>query len=247
MSTFEHLPLDEQALLTTLLSQSHRTYHNINHINDCLVEMYDVLKFMAWDNSADANDWFAQRMLTWAIWYHDVIYNPYAPAGLNEQMSAELFITEQKKRGLRIKDFDSWEHRTRSLIQVTAEHLINHTAFQPPKHKNALMGALMLDIDLAGFGHPYSTYVRNSINVQKEYYRTLPLDFLKGRHKFLTTLTTSRSSLYYTDFFRNKYHERALMNITEDLLWLEDALTCEEPKVYVDHQTEALSGYFDNG
>jgi predicted metal-dependent HD superfamily phosphohydrolase len=227
-------------MLTTMLSQTHRHYHDITHVNDCLVEFYDYL-----DNGYNEQDYATlvdaqiKVAITSAIWYHDIVYNTYAPAGSNEALSAELFREEQSGRyGGECIDW------TKYAIRCTATHLDTQTFDDAPSKYAVTVAKIMLDIDLAGFGQPYSTYVRNSINIEKEYYRTLPMDFLQGRQKFLTKLS-ERHCLYYTKFFGEKYSHRAWKNIECDLGWLADAIDADSYEVYAQHQAVALTGEFD--
>src|SRR5229473_4239123 len=90
------LPLEEQSQLTILLSQPHRHYHNINHINDLLSDM-TVWFHEDTDSLAYLSKYYHEsetyRILSYVIWYHDAIYDSYQPyPGYNENMSAKLFL-----------------------------------------------------------------------------------------------------------------------------------------------------------
>ena len=61
--------------LLTHYSEPHRAYHDANHIDECLAE-FDSAKSEALNPNS----------VEFAIWFHDVIYNPRATD--NEEQSA---------------------------------------------------------------------------------------------------------------------------------------------------------------
>lgn len=195
------LPLHEQAALTSLLTQPHRTYHNINHVNDCLTEMEGYFQTHPEDEKV-------RWKLTHAIWYHDAVYNPYLP-GVNERQSAELFAGRHERY---FGDLNDIEDVVRA-IELTAHHLVTHDNL-------TLTQQLMLDIDLSGFGKPSNVYRRNTNNIRTEYYNTTDFDFIKNRISFLRALR-KRNSLYYTPYFYNKYHDASMYGIDFEIQQLE--------------------------
>ena len=59
-----------------MYQEKHRAYHNLEHVNDCLNQL---------DNfESEITD---KHIIEMAIWYHDIIYNPYGKN--NELKSAE--------------------------------------------------------------------------------------------------------------------------------------------------------------
>ncbi len=185
------LPLEEQASLTTLLSQSHRYYHNINHINDCLTELEYSTMMLSFEEI---------REITYAIWYHDAIYNPYSK--LNEECSVQLL---QKSSYLPTTIIENIS----SIILSTSKHLNT-------QENLSLTTQVMLDIDLSGFGKEWPVYCRNTLNVRKEYYNTDNTTFVINRINFLETINL-RNTLYYTDYFKNTYDENSKTNIDNEL------------------------------
>ena len=69
--------MDQEALLPHT-PRPDRHYHNLAHIRDCLVELAHV------DGLSDAE----REILTEAIWWHDVVYDPTRSD--NEELSAQL-------------------------------------------------------------------------------------------------------------------------------------------------------------
>ena len=195
------LPLLTQAALTTLLTQPHRHYHNINHVNDCLVELenypFEKKMFNLIDDITN---------VTHAIWFHDAIYNPYSAHGINETQSACLYDEYCNPNN------DIVYH----AILATANHIVDQTNLK-------LATQILLDIDLAGFGQPKEIYDINTDNIRKEYYKTSFEDFCAGRLNFFKKLQ-KRSSLYYTDYFKEKYHDISQENIKNDIQVLKEYL-----------------------
>ena len=68
------LSLTETANLSVLYAQSHRHYHNIIHIQNCLSELEAYKKSeLKLEHTPVGLDCIEK-----AIWYHDAIYNPYS-------------------------------------------------------------------------------------------------------------------------------------------------------------------------
>lgn len=224
------LPLTQQSILTPILTQPHRHYHNIIHVNDCLAELYN---------------WYAQNQssgyipyLTYAIWFHDIVYNPYAPHGVNEAQSAREFE--------KFENISSTGHHhpfvfaVQEAIKWTAYHITTNTF----DYTNTLGGLntltiedvskFMLDIDLAQMGHSLAVFSKNSLNIRQEYHRTSDMDVVKGRLKFFKELD-KRDTFYYTEFFRDLYHEQSKKNVKTEIDALEESIERDEPIYYFDH------------
>lgn len=208
------LPLDEQAQLTTLLTQPHRKYHNVNHINDCLVELEQY-------NEANIADYsfITTVYVTYAIWYHDAIYNPYSKH--NEELSARLFMRNAKQSFSPVlKDTYGIDDTTSYIavyhtIMATSAHTVTQEVVHSKDWIDTAFGRaykLMLDIDLAGLGKSWLVFKKNSNNIREEYYNTSRVDFIKGRLKFWEEIS-KRESFYYTEYFRSKYELEARQNI----------------------------------
>ena len=192
------VPLQEQAMLTTLLSQPHRHYHNINHINFCLGEL----------EKCDGVCHETQRIVTYAIWYHDAVYNPYSSE--NEYQSEELFYRYHRTPSIfSFEEFDA----IGTAIRATAFHTKHQTSLEFSSH-------LMLDIDLAGLGQSWEVFSTNSEQIRKEYAHVDDETFIYNRIKFLGALK-ARPSIYYTEFLKTKYEAIAQSNVDIELKRLE--------------------------
>lgn len=224
------LPLEEQALLTTLLTQPHRHYHNINHINDCLAELYKW-----WEQHESL--YYLIKDLTYAVWYHDIIYNPYVLAGINEYQSANLFDRKHRPVGEHAHlciNLLKMAYNVYNAIIATTHHTQNQEPdFLIDKLKNVDINVikLMLDIDLSGLGSQPELYARNSYNIRKEYYNTSDITFVKGRLDFLYNIN-KRESFYYMDYFKDLYHTQSKENVKNEIIALEDAVNRNDIEFY---------------
>jgi predicted metal-dependent HD superfamily phosphohydrolase len=224
------IALKEMSQLTTLYTQPHRKYHNINHINDCLAELED---FCHPEFTSTPRD-----VVETAIWYHDAVYNPYSK--LNEYNSYKMFEDGCQHRLLHQMVRENTLVST--IIMLTSRHLETHGDL-------SLEAQVMLDIDLSGFGKDRMTFVQNGMNIRHEYYRTKLKDFLEGRMKFYEALI-KRPTLYYTEYFYSKYHTISQDNIRWEMALISEALNTKCRYSYEDNlqiwsqgMEAALEGY----
>ncbi len=112
-------------------SESHRKYHNLEHINFCLDEFNSVNGLLEDPNTVE-----------FAIWYHDIIYK--LGCQLNEEESAKLAC----QRGL-----DAWLGK---LFSSKVKDLIIATKHDKVVQDNDTK--YLLDIDLAILGQNDEMY-----------------------------------------------------------------------------------------
>lgn len=193
--------LKELANLSVMYTQPHRHYHNLNHINFCLGEL----------EKCEGVEYATHRIVTYAIWYHDVVYNPYS--NYNEYLSEEVFYDFHYNGHNSLLTYDERE-RVRDAIRATA----NHTTHQP---NAAFATQLMLDIDLAGLGQPYNVFSHHGDLIRKEYAHVDEDTFITNRIKFFKAMQ-SRPSIYYTEgFLKPKYEAIAQSNVDIEIKRLE--------------------------
>lgn len=165
-------------------NEPHRHYHNLGHLRQCLGELDQAGKHIAEANATEM-----------AIWFHDVIYN-YA-AKDNEERSADTF-----------RDFakgvftDAFIDRVYDFILAT-------------KHVGAALDegtALVVDIDLSGFGLPWDAYLADCNALRREAPNVTDERYYAGKLRFLDELL-SWNSLFQTDYFRDRLEETARDNI----------------------------------
>lgn len=192
------LPFKDQIRVTTLLTQPHRHYHNTTHVMDCLAEFQQFTKVVPIENDVEI-------LVTHMIWYHDVVYNPYALPGENERESAEIGEAEYPDDG-----------RGSDYIQLNIKNGILATAHHTETQEMLTWATqIMLDIDLSGLGKDWVIYKKNSDNVRKEHYNTFDYQFAQGRIAFLEAML-KRDCLYYTEYFFNKYEQPARFNMKNE-------------------------------
>ncbi len=132
-----------------------------------------------------------------ALWYHDAIYD--ASARDNEARSAELLLADAKALGIDAA-------RAAELVLATA-----HGSVEPASAPDV---DLLLDIDLSILGRDSLRFLDFDHGVAEEYAH-LPRDaFRVGRAQFLAALLT-RTSLFRTTAFRERYEAAARTNISD--------------------------------
>ncbi|WNH08780.1 hypothetical protein [Thalassobellus suaedae] len=127
-----------------------------------------------------------------AIWYHDIIYKP--TKNNNEEKSALL----AEKRLKTIKN----------LIISTKKHELIL------KENND--NSYLLDIDLSILGSDWKTYETYIKNIRKEYAMFPDFIYKKGRKKVLQHFL-ERKTLYFTEFYKNKFEQQARENLLKEI------------------------------
>lgn len=130
--------------LEAAYAEPHRRYHTRRHIEQCLALLDKVPDLM------DSE----RQVLTWAIWWHDAVYDPQAKD--NEARSADM-----ARRDLR--ELDASIHAREEvarLILLTAGHTVED---------EDRLGELMVSIDLAVLGAPAPDYDQYARDVRAEY------------------------------------------------------------------------------
>ncbi|KAF2440090.1 hypothetical protein P171DRAFT_489867 [Karstenula rhodostoma CBS 690.94] len=143
-----------------------RHYHNLNHVAH-------VLSLIP-DNHAHVTE------LIYATWFHDSVYDPRAPHGVNERESIKLWekhVEEQGEELKHIKDFVSL------MIQCT----ITHSLPDEPPADEALVGLIkrFLDMDMDVLAASRVGYLEYAGQVRREYKHLSDEEFRGGRAAFL--------------------------------------------------------------
>lgn len=156
-------------------AQSHRVYHNFQHIIACL-EHFDQVR-------GELSEPLAVEL---AIWFHDVVYQP--TSSHNETNSAEY--ARRCLQDLNVPA--SIQQRVCELILLT-----RHPS-QPQNNDDALL----LDIDLAILGAPRNLYAAYESWIRKEY-RFIPgFLFRPARRKLLKQLLAG--PIYHSAHFASR-------------------------------------------
>ena len=131
-----------------------------------------------------------------ALWFHDVIY--VYGARDNEARSAEFF---RAAAGDRLAA--QFVGRVCEFIMAT-----QHTGSAQDEAV-----ALMVDIDLSGFGLPWERYLADSDALRREAPGIGDVQYYQGKLRFLNELQRW-PSLYQSPYFRDRLEQRAQSNIT---------------------------------
>lgn len=178
--------------VNTHYAESHRRYHNAQHLAKC-IEQFDLVA-----------DQMAQPDYTeLAIWFHDVIYEPGQPD--NEARSAGLFCS---LAGAAMNS--DLVAAVVDLIQATTHKAV-------PRDPGNQM---ICDIDLSSFGFPWQTFLEDSAKLRAEFKGSVD-DFCLGRRRFLEAML-QRPRIYMTDFFNVRYERQARENIGRFLASVEE-------------------------
>lgn len=163
-----------------------RAYHNLNHIGDCLREL-DNHAVLAADRNA----------LEFAIWYHDVVYDPHAPD--NEERSAEIARSALSA----------------TTIAPAVSQIILATKHAAPPDPGDPQ--LMCDIDLCILGRSRETYASYARAIRAEYSWVPHEAYRVGRAEVLQRFI-EREAIYVTPPLRDLYEVRARNNIAWELV-----------------------------
>jgi predicted metal-dependent HD superfamily phosphohydrolase len=146
--------MDQDALIAAYRAPG-RHYHNLAHIEDCLVKLAHVDGL-----SEDERDTLSE-----AIWWHDVVYDPTRTD--NEELSAQLAEAHV--------GFDIAREVGR-LIRLTRTH-----AVEPGDR----LGAILISIDLSILGAEPARYDAYAAAIRREYAHVPDADYRAGRAKVL--------------------------------------------------------------
>jgi predicted metal-dependent HD superfamily phosphohydrolase len=130
--------------LEAAYAEPHRRYHTRRHVEACL-ELLD-----AWPDLSVAD----RRLLTWAIWWHDAVYDPRASD--NEARSADLARRDLPALGVTPAEADE----VARLILLTAGHQVA---------AGDRLGAVLVSIDLSILAAAPADYDAYAGSVRAEY------------------------------------------------------------------------------
>ncbi|MGB0862067.1 MAG: hypothetical protein ACPG19_09315 [Saprospiraceae bacterium] len=177
----ESFDIDNQSVTHQIYkyyNQSHRHYHNLSHI-------YNLFKL----NDCLSTDY--REIVEVAIWFHDVIYQPFYKN--NEARSRDFFIKILSK---------NTSHQFKRNEIEWVEGAIMSTFGHYPRSKNDGI-ELFLDMDLSILASNWKTYQRYTEGVRKEYWIYPNALYKKGRIKVLKHFL-ERESIFYTPIFKEK-------------------------------------------
>ena len=170
-------------------SETHRAYHTLKHIVDCIKEFQDMPYISEHPNEIEM-----------ALWFHDIIYDTRAKD--NEEKSAKLAYDVAER--MVMPEF--FNKRVYDLILTTKHREIpNDTDSQ-----------VLVDIDLSILGKPKKEFNDYELNIRKEYLWVPEEQYKLGRSTILKNFL-ERTRIYSTDYFYKKYENKARENIQGSL------------------------------
>jgi predicted metal-dependent HD superfamily phosphohydrolase len=191
-SNNEKLKTEYWAEIEKSYSQKNRKYHNLNHLENMILELENVK-----DQISD------YAVSLFSVFYHDIIYKTTSKD--NEEKSAE-------KAKICLEKLNISDDRISNIynqIFATKSH----------KRSDDSDTNFLLDADLAILGKDWNVY-ENYVQQIREEYSIYP-DFLykPGRKKVLTHFLEFEE-IFKTDYFKEKYEKMARENIQKEIAML---------------------------
>jgi predicted metal-dependent HD superfamily phosphohydrolase len=179
--------VEYKRLLETYL-EHHRNYHSIKHIVNSLDELEKAKHLM--DNP---------NQVEFALWYHDRIMKKMSR--VDEERSVEMAFKVCKNAELS----DQFIEKVKNLILITKHH-------GTPTTKDE---KFMADIDLAILGKSPEEFDKYEEAIKKEFSWVDPEIYRVNRIAVLERFLDKEygEHIYHTDFFRQKYEDRAKRNL----------------------------------
>jgi predicted metal-dependent HD superfamily phosphohydrolase len=177
--------------LEAAYAEPHRRYHTRRHIEQCLALLDQVPDLM------DSE----RQVLTWAIWWHDAVYDPTASD--NEARSAELAKAD-------LRDLEVSIHAREEvarLIRLTAGHVVE---------EEDRLGEILVSIDLSILGAPPAAYDAYALAVRQEYAHLSDDAWRLGRPQVLRHFLEA-PVLYPDPSLRDHFEAQARANMAREI------------------------------
>ena len=172
------------AALLAYYQESQRSYHNTNHIHECLCYADRLSELPGYSEEVEI-----------AIWFHDAIY--LAGAQDNERKSMEWFTA--------CADGHFGEQPIGEIQQLIMATDHKHMP-------TTLSQKLIVDIDLSGFSSERERFIADGKKIRAEYSHVPDDEFIRDQTNFLNRLL-DRPSIYSTDHFMQHNEQIARSNI----------------------------------
>jgi len=176
--------------LVAAYTAPNRHYHNLHHIEDCLGLLAGVDGLSA-----------AERdILTQAIWWHDVVYDPTRSD--NEELSAQL---AEQHVAAEIRD------DVGRLIRLTQSHRIE---------AGDRLGAILISIDLSILGAEPSRYDAYAAAIRREFAHVPDGDYRAGRSAVLRRFA-AQPVIFPDPAFARTHDRQSRDNLARELATLQ--------------------------
>lgn len=177
-------------IFVNFYEQSHRSYHNLNHLAQMFALTEEMLVYIS--------DPISFKL---AIWFHDIIYQPTRKD--NELVSSQKAEVYMK----------AWNISPESIIPVV--QYIQSTAKHIPINGSD-DEKLFLDIDLSILGREPHIYQAYTQAIRKEYNMYPSLIYKYGRRKSMKKFL-KRPRIYFSDMMYERFEVQARTNIEKEL------------------------------
>ena len=177
--------------------QPHRAYHDERHV-------LELLRLAA-EHTPDLSE--AERL---AILFHDAVYVPGAPKGMNETLSALLMratVSGLVRKGEIAAPPQSLVEEAAAIIEAT-------THVDPP----SASAERVCDLDLWRLAAPWEEFQQHSADIDREFRHLYPPgDSCKlARKEFYSSMLT-RQHIFHTAYFRERFEPIARANFKRAL------------------------------
>ncbi len=179
------------ASLEAAYAEPHRRYHTRRHIEQCLALLDGVPDLM------DSE----RRVLAWAIWWHDAVYDPAAAD--NEARSAELARHDLRELDATLHERDE----VARLIRLTAGHAVE---------AEDRLGEIVVSIDLAILGAPPAEYDTYAAAVRAEYAHLSDEAWRTGRPRVLQHFLDA-AVIFPDPDLRARFETQARANLAREI------------------------------
>lgn len=152
-------------------------YHNLDHVGECL---------------AVADGLMTTASVKFAIWYHDIVYEPAYRSPFNEVRSAQMLGLALLRMNIPVDIIED----ARRHILATSEHALR---FDESIYTKTLDDWIMRDIDLWVLGSPPEDFRAVADCIRDEYAHVSDEVFYSGRLRFIEALLRRERIFYYTD------------------------------------------------
>jgi len=180
-----------------MYSESHRHYHNLAHLAECLSE-FDRAQRLAREPVA----------VELAIWFHDAVYDTRAAD--NEERSAQLAL-----------EWLSETNAVPALLDAVPRLILATKKHDASLHVDA---ALLVDVDLSILGQPQDRFSEYETQIRSEYSWVPQQVFCSKRAEILAGFL-ARSRIYNTDNFFRRFEARARANLQASVRRLRNSPT----------------------
>ncbi len=179
-------------LIETLWSELEKAYTSSTRYYHTLTHLEEIYQVLPTLN----------MMSEFSIFYHDIIYN--VSRNDNEEQSA--YLCEKRLQLLGVSS---------ELRKAVSQLIIETKTHQPSSQTNTLF----LDADLSILGSTWEKYKNYFQNVRREYAFYSDDSYNVGRKKVLKQFL-KKERIYISDYFYERYEEKARKNIEQELLLL---------------------------